>query len=830
MDLFALQEKYKSVPNELKTLKRWICFKVEGREDGKTTKRPYNALNGKFARVNDDLTWSNFNIALNGCIKYHCDGLGFVLGNGIFGIDLDNHADKDGNIAMNDEEFKTFSEQFISALDSYTEYSQSGKGVHIICSGTLPEGSRRKGCVEMYDSGRFFAFTGNVIRNTTINDRTEQVKPLWEKFVQSEYQANRPAIQPRQPKPNALMLSDDEIIKAAYASKGGEKFYAYYHDGDISMDNNDQSAADMSFCNLLAWWCNSDKAQMDRIFRSSALMRDKWDQYRGSQTYGEITLTKAIADCVGGYACDRSFANGDTKGLTPQRNYTIRNEVSSATKDNGMNLNADGEPIFRIKKIFRHYTLTDTGNAERFYDYFGDCFKYNTTDECFMFWTGKTWIKDNGDIIIRKYADKMISILQSEEDEVAGQIEEAKRQGENEKAAQYTVLLAEMIKNKKKISNKSGKDSMLSELRHIKKMAVENSIFDQDIYLLNTDSGIVDLRTGEIKPFDKEFYMSKNTNTEVSFEEPTEWLKFIRSIFDCGNIVETEEIVDSIQTFLGYSLSGSTKEQVMFMLYGDGSNGKSTLTEQIARILGDYATSIPSSVLMSQKNGNSVAVEYSLARLRGVRFVATGETDEGAKFAESQVKIITGSDKIQAQFKYGQPFTYYPHYKIWMSTNNLPNIKGTDNGIWRRLETVPFLRTFTDKEKDKFLPEKLEKESAKILGWCIQGFIKYWQLGNFIRCPRLQELKDRYKYKMDMVEQFLVNECTYATNAKVECRELYSHFKSWFKNNTEYEMRESMFRDRLTKKGIKIQSMSNGVRMYVGIRLNGANIGGHDIW
>lgn len=338
------------------------------------------------------------------------------------------------------------------------------------------------------------------------------------------------------------------------------------------------------------------------------------------------------------------------------------------------------------------------------------------------------------------------------------------------------------------------------------------------------------MRTGEIKPFDKEFYMSKNTNTEVSFEEPTEWLKFIRSIFDCGNIVETEEIVNSIQTFLGYSLSGSTKEQVMFMLYGDGSNGKSTLTEQIARILGDYATSIPSSVLMSQKNGNSVAVEYSLARLRGVRFVATGETDEGAKFAESQVKIITGSDKIQAQFKYGQPFTYYPHYKIWMSTNNLPNIKGTDNGIWRRLETVPFLRTFTDKEKDKFLPEKLEKESAKILGWCIQGFMKYWQLGNFIRCPRLQELKDRYKYKMDMVEQFLVNECTYATNAKVECRELYSHFKSWFKNNTEYEMRESMFRDRLTKKGIKIQSMSNGVRMYVGIRLNGANIGGHDIW
>ena len=103
----------------------------------------------------------------------------------------------------------------------------------------------------MYDSGRFFAFTGNVIHDTTINERTEEVKPLWEKYVKSEYVSN---VVKREPNPRVLALSDDEILNAALASKQGAKFYAYYHDGDISMDGGDASSADLSFCNMLAWW------------------------------------------------------------------------------------------------------------------------------------------------------------------------------------------------------------------------------------------------------------------------------------------------------------------------------------------------------------------------------------------------------------------------------------------------------------------------------------------------------------------------------------------------------------------------------------------------
>ena len=181
MELKQLQLKYNQVASELKVLKRWVCFKVEGLENGKTTKRPYNALSGGLANVNDELTWTNFNTALKGCVKYKCDGIGFILGHGIFGIDLDNHPDKDGNYPLTDEEFQKLTDEFVTNLDSYSEKSQSGKGVHIICQGILPPGSRRKkgSPVEMYDKSRFFAFTGDVIHNVPINNREKEVVPLF---------------------------------------------------------------------------------------------------------------------------------------------------------------------------------------------------------------------------------------------------------------------------------------------------------------------------------------------------------------------------------------------------------------------------------------------------------------------------------------------------------------------------------------------------------------------------------------------------------------------------------------------------------------------------
>lgn len=825
MNLEELQLKYKNVPLELKNLKRWVCFKVEGTENGKTTKRPYNAINGKLAKVNDELTWSRFNIALSGCAKFKCDGIGFILGNGIFGIDLDNHPDENGEFPMSEEEFGDLCDEFVETLDSYSERSQSGLGVHIICQGKLPTGGRRKGSVEMYDNGRFFAFTGDSIRNIPINNREEEVKPLWEKYINVKSNFIEPTRQTFTPNPyrEVLNLSDEEVINTAIESKNGTEFYRYYHDGDISMNNNDASSADMSFCNMLAFWCNGDRYQMDRIFRNSALMRDKWDELRGEKTYGEITIDSALNAVSKGYVktkpietpkikINNTISIGKHKEEKEEEFEPLEKEYKPE-----MNIDENGEPIFRLKKIYEKYPYTDTGNAMRFYGYFGEIFRYNVTDKCWMYWTGKTWIRDVTKII-RKYANKMIEILKSEEKGFEEQIEKLNFEGKKDDANTVEKMLDACRKNTNRVSNKAGKDAMLSELETLFDIPVQSSEFNKNDYLLNTDSGIVDLLTGEIRPFDKEEMISKNTGIKVSYNEPTEWLKFLYSVFDNGDEAETKEVIDSLQTCLGYSISGSVKEQVMFLLYGGGSNGKSTLTELVADIFGDYADNIASSALMQQKNANQTTV-YSIAKLQQTRFVETGETDDGGKLAEAQLKILTGGDTISAQFKYGNEFSFKPKFKIWMSTNNKPIIRGTDLGIWRRIFIFPFLNSFTGAKKNKNLPELLRKEASDILGWIIKGHMKYMELGDLIRPKRLEMAKQEYKDQMDIIAQFISKECKLSEKDEVDCKLFYTYYKNWALDNTEFTMKESKFSDELKAKGINRVKGKGGNMVYQGIKI-----------
>ena len=833
MDLLELREKYKNVPEELKNMKRWVCFKVEGMEDGKTTKRPYNALNGAMAKVNDEKTWTRFNLALSGCVKYNCDGIGFILGNGIFGIDLDNHEDVNGERPMTDEEFKVFSKEFIEKVDSYTELSQSGHGIHIIGSGQLPKGGRRKGCVEMYDSGRFFAFTGNAIKNIPINFRENEVKELWEKYVYTPKNENCLANQHsyRRPLYSAeLKLTDSEVIETAINSRNGREFYRYYHDGDISQDGNDHSKADMAFCNLLAFWCNGDRDQMDRIFRNSGLMRDKWDRMTGAQTYGDLTIDRALSYVSQGYTkvVREQPVNKLKIGKKQEVKEVINEDTGEVLETNSentvteftpiMNIDEQGNPIFRIKKVHGKFPYSDTGNAMRFYAYFGDLFKYNVTDKVFMYWTGKTWINDLTEIH-RTYANKFIEILKEEEEELKERIVQLQREGKPDEAKITEKVLDACMKNTSRVANKAGKDAMLYEFRTLYDIPIESKEFNKDDFLLNTDSGVVDLRTGSISPFNKELLLSKNTNVKVSYEEPTVWIKFLESIFRRDDPQQTQEIVDSVQTCIGYSLSGSTREQVMFLLYGAGSNGKTTLMEQISNIMGDYGDTIASDVLMQQMTANNSAT-YSIAKLQTTRFVQTSETDDGGKLAEAKIKSLTGSEGISAAFKYGHEFTFRPHFKIWMCTNNKPIIRGTDLGIWRRIFNFPFINTFDGKQKDKSLPEKLKAESPQILGWAIKGFLKYQELNDLIRPKCLEDDKQEYKNQMDVVAQFLLKECVVRENLRTDCKLLYQAYKEWSKDNTEFTMKESRFSEELQKKGIKKEKNYNGKFIYEGVAVN----------
>lgn len=877
MNYEELEQKYIQIPQEIKQTKRWVCYKTEIR-DGYETKIPTNAISGGYASTSDPNTWTSFKLALKGCAKYGFSGLGFMLGENkitgetFFGVDLDNHVDKvtGKKPYETSEEFKEFAYIFINTLNSYTEYSHSGEGVHIICKGKLPAGARKSKGVEMYDYRRFFTMTGNIINNVPIKDCEEEIKPLWEKYLNEPSMLNNinnVSYQgqgfERQPQivakvnerggitfeeakeievSSSVNMSDYELIEKIRNSQHGRDFMRLYN-GDMSDYGNDHSAADMALCKILAFWTGCDAERMDRIFRQSALIRGKWERRWGESTYGRKTIESAIA------------TQRDVYTPAPK----VEKIIIPVKTDNGSPIQPQGDivefdekndPIVKIKKVFKTYSLTDTGNAERFYDYFGEYFRYDTKAKMFLFWNGKTWTYDSK-IYIKKYADILIEVLKTEIKETEQKIRDilkAQEENENEPidiisdgegsettnlnnwdVSEYTNLLKAQRDNLKRVSNKAGKEAMIVEFQHLHEISVVTEEFDTQEYYLNTDSGVVDLRDGKIIPFDRKYKLSKNTQVMVSYEEPKTFIKFLHDIFKRPNEGETEEIIDTVQMFFGGALLGRTNKDSIGILWGNGSNGKSTFVKVMKKAFGEYGKTVNPELLLQQKNGSMQSTEFAFASLKGARLLTMSETDEGERMSDKTIKKLTSGEEISAQKKFGDQFEFEPTFTPVMSTNNLPAIRSKDYGIWRRIFLIPFLVKFTDETKDIHMPEKLSKELPQILGWLIQGCLKLNKEHNgVIPKPKcLEEALSDYKNNMDVVNLYIASNCQNFPGYKTGATRLFQDYKMWARNNNEYDMSESKFKADMISHGFTIKKDATEGWVYVGIKLN-SDKKGHD--
>jgi len=279
--VFVQKEKRKmNIPEELKKIDQWVCWQKRPSADNKTIKKiPINPATGQPAKANVPDTWTNYETAAAAANAY--DGLGFEFleGGNIFGIDLD-HVIENGVI-------NPVALEIIDTMDSYTEISPSGNGVHIIAKGTIPSKDRRKDFIEMYSDGRYFTVTGNVYNgHNKLNERTAEAAAIHAKYLSRQDTATAPQ--------NATMpISDKEVLQKAMNSKASTRFNRLWN-GDISLYNNDHSAADLALINDLGYWTNYNAAQMDRLFRQSGLYRDKWDEVHGQETYGQMTINRAL--------------------------------------------------------------------------------------------------------------------------------------------------------------------------------------------------------------------------------------------------------------------------------------------------------------------------------------------------------------------------------------------------------------------------------------------------------------------------------------------------------------------------------------------------------
>lgn len=271
-----MDNKLYNLPEEIRLLPQWMCWCGE-------KKYPISPVTEQRGRVNDPKVWGTFDEAVKACEKNRYDGVGFVFrkDGGYFGVDLDKCLKN-----------KAFCDEFVETLQSYNEYSRSGTGLHILCKGTLPDGSRRKGGIEMYSEGRWFICTGNIYnpKYKEIVDCTETIKPLRRKYMPTE---TKNLIKPH----TKTHIDDVDIIRYICMSKYSVIFNLLYQ-GEWSGLHQSQSEADFELCCLLARY-TSNAEQIDRLFRKSKLMREKWDEKHGAMTYGEMTTENAIIKIMG---------------------------------------------------------------------------------------------------------------------------------------------------------------------------------------------------------------------------------------------------------------------------------------------------------------------------------------------------------------------------------------------------------------------------------------------------------------------------------------------------------------------------------------------------
>ncbi|MEW4153675.1 phage/plasmid primase, P4 family [Bacillus thuringiensis] len=752
---------YENIPEELKELPQWCCFTLQQR-GGKMTKTPIDANTGQLGKSNDESTWATFEVAMAAMDRFNCDGIGFYFKPPYFGIDIDHVQEEIKRYQSGDHEGNMVSE-FVEMMCSYTEYSVSGNGIHIIAKGELPKGGRRKGNVEMYDRGRFFAMTGNIVGHYTrvVEDEYGQVGYLHNKYIAKREVAEA---SPTSGTPQGIDIPEDELIRIACSSKNGMRFTLFMNGGWEPFYDS-QSEADMAFANDLAFWTNRDFHKMDRIFRSSSLYREKWDRKQNQSTYGAETLQKAILGCTNAFIPkerDEDF-----------QLYVLENDVKP------------------IEKKF--YSYDDTGNAKRLTDTYGEVIRYSYIRKNWYFYDGKIWMIDQQGMM-KKIADKVIEKMKEEPVYVP----------EGEEEEEMTKALQKHLKSSRGSQKKT---NMIKESEHL--LPIQPHEFDCEPDLFNVQNGYLDLRTGKLHEHDKTKFFTKVSSVEYTDKMDCPlWMDFLHQIFD-GD----QQLIEYIQRAIGYSLSGSTEEQVMFILHGNGRNGKSVFLDVITEIFGNYATNIqPQTIMVKQQSSGA---NSDIARLDGARLVTTTEPNEGVRLDEGLVKQLTGGDQVTARFLYENEFDFMPQFKLWMATNHKPIIRGTDDGIWRRLAIIPFTVQIPKEQVDKRLKHKLRREVRAILHWAVEGYMK-WRKDGLQEPQIIKNQREEYRTEMDPIEAFIEECCEREVQGKVQAKTLYQIYRDWASENGQYMMSNTKFGREMGK---KFHKSKGRVIHYTGIKL-----------
>lgn len=436
---------------------------------------------------------------------------------------------------------------------------------------------------------------------------------------------------------------------------------------------------------------------------------------------------------------------------------------------------------------------TDLYNAERLVALYGHDWRH-TPERGWLYFDGISWRDDRQQKIMLVAADtaRGLSI------DAVSELDDDRRK----------KLLAWALKSE----SKTAQQAMVALSQPRPEVADLLERFDQQPTMLVVGNGVVDLETGELREGRREDRLRLRADVMYDLNATApRFIRFLDEIFDGDQVA----MVPFMQRALGYSISGLNSEQAVFIGWGPGKNGKTTLFSTVRRILGEYAQSVRPETLLTRDRG---AMTNDLARMFGIRFGPTGEVEEGRKMAESIVKEVSGGDSIAARFLHREFFDFVPVVKLWIATNHRPVITGTDYAIWRRIFLVPFNVTIPEERRDKNLEAKLMAEAPGILNWLIAGFLRWRQMG--LAPPEsVLAATEKYRHDMDRVGVFL-RECVVENPAlRTKCGELYKAYAAWCEGAGVRPLSRPRFREKLINDHKAIIKTRDGYEHYEGLVL-----------
>ena len=828
------------VPHALKTKRNWLMWRLV-LKDGqkKPSKIPYYTNGrprpGTQGTDEDRAQMATFDEAMR-CLRAsngYYSGVGFApfADSGVVALDFDSCVNEQGVI---DPRVESLCE------GTYTELSPSGRGLRAFFAGTLlsrKDDQAKHGpfAVEVYGHNGFVTVTGNLTETCTLMGWDEVLAPLSDAVLRM-YAArgwsadDRPTAAPDDflsvLSPTLGMSADD--VRGVLSALPNDLDYETWVKVGMAVHHEMQGSgggagSDEGF----ALWHEWSKASPK--YTTEKYCRDRWDSFGRYSSGNHVTMASVqkLAGETRTRAQYEAVEQWRTKLRECQDEYTLREKLCAQLRRDATVNDIDREglaqllqsllrdmgtklPIAECRALVSQHEssrvptvttarpLTEFGNAERMLDLYARELMYVPELASWYCWTGIYWRKATG-VEIEFRAKQTIMQLPKE----------AEANGNSAEFYAFCAIsqAARMVRN------------MVSLAASDPRVMVPAKELDRHAHLLGVRNGVVDLTTGFLLPASPEHRITKVCGCD--YDPNATAPLFEQTVSDC--FFGDAELIDFFQRGIGYSAMGTPSQDMLFIPFGNGSNGKSTVLGTVRRAFGNYAKAADATTFISDgKAGNAGGPREDLLRLKGARYVYVSEPDENGELREGAVKSMTGGDAITARGLYStETVEITPTWVVWMPTNHKPIIKGNDNGIWRRLTLLPFTRNFDEDksiQKDPKREEKLSRELTGVLTWIVKGAIRYQQAG--LVPPRVvAAAREQYRAQMDLLAEWL-EDCCELGNYQETSDRLWHSWEQFAKNRGMIRfITSSVALGRRLENRFPPIKGARGIRMRYGLRL-----------